>query len=297
MRNLAARALAALLLLGATTPAIGQDAAPEPNAGVGYFDRPVRPAYCQERDDRVEVLLLGSYHMANPGADAFNLEADDVLTPKRQAEIAAVVDRLAGFEPTRVAVEATWGDSAMIDHWRRYVSGETELRRSEREQIGFRLAERANLDTIYPVDVRLGLDFAAMQRVAEQDVELAAHMARFQPIGEEAIAMMAEWLADGSVGYMLYQMNRPGMLAQAHWPYVDLMLPMVVGDDYAGPGVVADWYERNLKIFANLLRITESPGDRLFVVYGQGHIPILRQLVIDHPDYCVEDPLPYLEGL
>lgn len=50
-------------------------------------------------------------------------------------------------------------------------------------------------------------------------------------------------------------------------------------------------------VFANLVRITDSPDDRIFVVFGQGHIPILRQLVIDHRDYCVEDPLPYLEGL
>lgn len=296
MRNHACRVLAGLLVVIAV-PAAGQEAPSGDGGESGYFDRPVGPAHCVQDDDRVEVLLLGSYHMANPGADAFNLQADDVLVPERQAEIRSVVDRLAEFEPTRVAVEAEWGDSATIRRWRAYASGERDLSRNEREQIGFRLARQADLDTVYPIDYRMGMDFPALQRVAERDPELAANLARFQPIGEEAIAMMARWLAEGSVGYMLYQMNRPAMLAQAHWPYVDLMLPMVAGDDYAGPELVAGWYERNLKIFANLLRITESRSDRLFVVYGQGHIPILRQLVIDHPDYCVEDPLPYLEGL
>lgn len=220
-----------------------------------------------------------------------------MLTPERQAEIAAVVDRLARFEPTRIAVEAPWGDDATIARWREFASGAREARRSEEEQIGFRLAKLVERDTVYPVDYGLGLDFTAMQRVAERDPDLAAHMARFQPIGEQAIAMMGGWLASGSVGHMLYQMNRTDMLAKAQWPCIDLMLPMVAGDDYAGPEVVAAWYERNIKILANLMRITESPDDRLFVLYGQGHIPILRQLVIDHPNYCVEDPLPYLEGL
>lgn len=297
MKTLAERALAALLLLCATTPAIGQDTPPEPTEGTGYFDRPVGPVHCEADDDRIEVLLLGSYHMANPGADAFNLEADDVLVPERQAEIRSVVDRLAEFEPTRVAVEAQWGDSATIERWRDYVAGENELRRNEREQIGFRLAKQVGLDTVYPIDYELGMDFPALQRAAERDPELAAQMARLQPIGEAAIAMMAEWLAEGSVGHVLYQMNRPDMLAKAHWPYVDLMLRMVANDDYVGPEVVAGWYERNLKIFANLLRITESSDDRIFVVYGQGHVPTIRQLVVDHPDYCVENPLPYLEGL
>lgn len=297
MRTLTTHGLAALLLVGAATPVTGQDVASEPKDGTGYFDRPVGPVYCEADDPRVEVLLLGSYHMANPGADAFNLEADDVLAPQRQAEIRAVVDRIAAFEPTLVAVEARWGDSATIEGWRDYVSGKSELRRNEREQIGFRLARRLELDTVYPIDYELGMDFSALQRAAERDPEMAARMARFQPIGEAAIAMMAEWLAEGSVGHVLYQMNRPDMLAKAHWPYVDLMLPIVANDDYVGPEIVAGWYERNLKIFANLLRIAESPSDRVFVVYGQGHIPILRQLVIDHPGYCVEDPLPYLEGL
>ncbi|MFW6084847.1 MAG: DUF5694 domain-containing protein, partial [Gemmatimonadota bacterium] len=259
--------------------------------------RPVGPTYCEPNDHRVEVLLLGSYHMANPEADAFNMEADDVLAPKRQTEIRAVVDRLAEFGPTRVAIEAPWGDSATIVRWREFAAGEREARRSEEEQIGFRLARQVGHDTVYAIDYRLGMDFPALQRAAEQDSGLAAQMARFQPIGEAAVALMADWLAEGSVGHMLYQMNRPDVLAQAHWPYVDLMLPMVTGDDYVGPEVVAGWYDRNLKIFANLLRITGAGDDRLFVIYGQGHVPILRQLVIDHPDYCVEDPLPYLEGL
>lgn len=297
MKNPTRRGLAALVFLLTAAPAVGQEPASADGDGEGYFDRTVGPDHCVADDHRVEVLLLGSYHMANPGADAFNLEADDVLTPERQAEIRAVVDRLAGFEPTRVAVEAPWGDSATIVRWREFAAGEREARRSEEEQIGFRLAKEVGLDTIHAIDVRLGMDFPALQRVAEQDPELAARMARFQPIGEAAIAMMAEWLAEGSVGHVLYQMNRPDVLARAHWPYVDLMLAMVAGDDYAGPEVVAGWYERNLKIFANLLRITASEEDRIFVVYGQGHVPTIRQLVIDHPEYCVEDPLPYLEGL
>lgn len=50
-------------------------------------------------------IFLGSYHMANPGLDGFNLEADDVLSPRRQNEIETLVEALANFRPTRVLVE------------------------------------------------------------------------------------------------------------------------------------------------------------------------------------------------
>ena len=55
---------------------------------------------------RAEVLVLGVYHMNNPGRDVFNTEADDVLAPKRQAEIAQVIVALERFRPTKIAVEA-----------------------------------------------------------------------------------------------------------------------------------------------------------------------------------------------
>jgi len=63
---------AATALAQAPTPLTGAPAAVEPAA-------------------RAEVLVLGVYHMANPGRDVFNMKADDVLAPKRQAEMAELV--------------------------------------------------------------------------------------------------------------------------------------------------------------------------------------------------------------
>src|SRR2546426_12057529 len=57
---------------------------------------------------RAEVLVLGVYHMANPGQDVYNMEADDVLSPKRQKEIAELARVLEKFQPTKVAVEADY---------------------------------------------------------------------------------------------------------------------------------------------------------------------------------------------
>src|SRR5207245_3448579 len=42
---------------------------------------------------RAPLMILGSYHMSNPGLDATNLNADDVLSSQRQAEIARTIER------------------------------------------------------------------------------------------------------------------------------------------------------------------------------------------------------------
>ena len=51
------------------------------------------------------VMILGTYHMANPGGDAVNFEADDVLAPKKQRELQQLVKPLARFRPTKIAIE------------------------------------------------------------------------------------------------------------------------------------------------------------------------------------------------
>src|SRR5712692_2366100 len=88
---------------------------------------------------RAEVLVLGVYHMSNPGHDIFNMKADDVLAPKRQAEIAQLIEVLKRFRPTKVAVEAE-GDGSP-KRYAEYLAGKHELTRNEIEQLGFRLAK------------------------------------------------------------------------------------------------------------------------------------------------------------
>src|SRR5688572_12447262 len=100
---------------------------------------------------RAEVLVLGVYHMANPGRDLFNTQADDVLTPKRQAEMRQLLEVLKRFRPTKIAVESSpWGKRPQ--EYAAYVAGKHELTRNEIEQIGFRLAKELGHATIYPVD-------------------------------------------------------------------------------------------------------------------------------------------------
>ena len=259
----------------------------------GQFE-PLPPAGCVVDDPRIEVLLLGSYHMSNPGMDQFNLEADDVLKPERQAEISSVVERLTEFRSTKVAVEAPWGDTVAVSRYQRYLAGELEARRSEEEQIGFRLAAAMGHGTVYPIDVRMGLDDSGLGPVIGQNPKFQANMQNMNELGQEAMRTMAGWLSGGTVADMLYNMNDPEMIPHAHRPYIEFFVPIVADTSYAGADMVSTWYQRNIRIFANITRITESTDDRIFIVYGAGHVPILRQLVIDHSGYCVADPLPYL---
>src|SRR5437016_6073179 len=84
---------------------------------------------------RSQLLILGNYHMSNPGLDSTNLQADDVLSPRRQEEIADVVEHLARFAPTRIAIEAPYRDTWSTASYGKYLQGQHTLGRNETEQI------------------------------------------------------------------------------------------------------------------------------------------------------------------
>jgi len=69
--------------------------------------------------------------MSNPGHDIFNMRADDVLAPKRQAEIAQVIAALKNFHPTKVAVEGDVGDDRIPKRYADYLAGKHNITRND----------------------------------------------------------------------------------------------------------------------------------------------------------------------
>lgn len=94
---------------------------------LGLFLCLLRPAPGHAQEDAspsVEVLLLGTVHLDNPGRDVNNPTVPDVLLPEKQAELAALRDSLAQFRPTKMAIEVRRRHQAAIDSlYRRFRAG------------------------------------------------------------------------------------------------------------------------------------------------------------------------------
>src|ERR1700752_76966 len=99
----------------------------------------------------VEVMIVGTFHMDNPGHDLHNMNVDDVLTEKRQKELADVAERLMRFKPNVVMVESQRRDpgAATLPRYRQYLAGTLEPSRNEIVQVGFRLAKAAGIKEAY----------------------------------------------------------------------------------------------------------------------------------------------------
>lgn len=236
-------------------------------------------------------MILGVFHFANPNADYAKFQGTDVLTPQRQHEIEAVVNQLAGFRPTRIALERDPSEADSINaDYRRYVAGTFPLTRNEIHQLGFRLAAQLHLPQVYPVDFPSGMRIDSVMGYAQ--AHDTAFVLRFQSTVAEVVQLLDRMQREETIGANLRFLNEPATILRAHQPYAD-MATVGARDSYIGARVVGQWYDRNLRIFANLAAIAQ-PGDRLLLIIGMGHTPILRELVRSHPGMQLVEPLTYL---
>jgi hypothetical protein len=238
-----------------------------------------------------QVMVLGVFHFHNPNADYAQFRGIDVLTPERQREIDGVVRGLAAFAPTRIAVEHPPETADSLNaRYRRYRAGAFPLGASETHQLGYRLAARLGHEALYPVDFRLGMRMDSLFAYAQaRDTAL---LPRFNAYIGEIVRLLDAMQAERPIAETLRFMNEPRHIDPTHEPYV-VQATVGAGDGYIGARVVTDWYERNLRIFANLAAVAQ-PGERVLLIIGAGHTPILRDLVRVHPDMELVEAVDYL---
>ena len=224
-------------------------------------------------DARPEILVLGTYHMANPGHDVHNMQADDPLSPKRQREIAELMTVLKRFNPTKVAIESDPG-GRRPGQYADYLAGKYTLTSNEIDQIGFRLAKELGHRAIYPVDVDGDFPYTRVVNYAKAN----GLKDKFDAIAERTgkrVKAQGDFLASHTVLETLLYMNSDSLVAKDLAEYFSFV-PFGEPYEFAGPDLLAAFYQRNIRIYHNI-RAMASPGDRVLVVYGNGHLGWLRQ--------------------
>lgn len=247
----------------------------------------------REPSEPAAVLILGTYHFANPGLDVVQTEVADILSPQKQAEVERVVESLAAFRPTKIAVEVRAESVARLDSlYKAYRAGQHTLGRNEVQQLGFRLAGRFGHSRLYGIDHEGEFPFEDLMRYAqEHDPEFAEWVQnKLAEIGAESTRQQDE----NTLSEILRLQNEPDSIERGHGLYM-VLGGVGAGDTYVGADLLAKWYERNIRTFADLRALAE-PGDRILVIFGAGHAAILRELVGADPALSLVEANDYLPG-
>src|SRR5215470_6725670 len=198
---------------------------------------------------KAHVLVLGTFHMANPGHDIFNLKVDDVLEPKRQKEIADTVTMLKKFRPTKIAIESDPGGKRM-QQYQDYLNGKFTLTRNEIDQIVFRLAKELGHKQIYPIDADGDFPFDKVQEFAKKNGKQKT-MDEWMATIPKLLEHESQILKDGTISDLLLFQNREEQVRSEQESYMDFA-QFADGKEFPGPDLLAEWYRRNARIFANL---------------------------------------------
>jgi hypothetical protein len=230
---------------------------------------------------RPEILILGTYHMANPGRDVHNMQADDVLSATRQREMAELIDVLKGFRPTKIAIESRVTRRQRAEQYADYLAGEYTLTRNEIDQIGFRLAKELGHQAIYPVDEDGEFPYYRVKNYAKAN-GLEEKFDSMQASVALEVERQGNFLRSHTVLETLEYMNSDSAAAAGVAGYYDFV-PFGDPYDYAGPDLLVRWFERNIRIYRNIHALITSPNDRVLVIYGAGHLGWLQQNVANDP--------------
>lgn len=260
-------------------------------------------------DDQTKptVLLLGVFHFAGEQVDADTRPQElriDMRSKERQQQIEKIVQRLAKFAPTKIAFEGPPQFQRTYDSlYRAYLQGKLKASESfmssELVQIGFALAKKMHLTTLYPVDAQ-----AFRFQLGKAD-----SLTTFEKYKSQPDTALGYWnrVYDNYTAYndtlayrsttiqYLHYLNSPKVQANAIGRWLVSTKRGSDTEPVGADGFITRYFNRNVRIYSNIQRLVSSKKDRILVIYGATHMHMLRGIFEASPEFRLDDTLKYLK--
>lgn len=246
----------------------------------------------------VEVMLLATWHFSYVNADSHKTKEEnkvDLNAPKRQKEILEVVDRLNQFNPTIVCIEGQ-GKMYWDSLYQAYLNGSYTLSINEREQLGFRVSKAQKLNKIHAVDT-----YSWLRDHYDKVTQL--HDLWNEEYYLDTLSMQLwtdkywKWYDLNNTYPLKYTVdealkidNHPTNLKRLIGNYLIQMKTV----NHNGPDAYSlKIYNRNVRIFNNILKTNPKENDRILVIMGGTHIAFLTHLFDASPEFTLVSPYNY----
>lgn len=237
-----------------------------------------------------QVLLLGTFHFNNPGNDVAKVKVDDILSPKRQAEVQALAANLQAFRPDVIFIEQLPSNQGYIDSlYTAYLAGGARDRRNEIVQVAFRVGKALSLkpsqlvcvddqSTQFPYDslMREATSANQAQLLTTLQVDIKRREQEFNQL-----------LSSASITNVLLHMNTPAYQKNDLGFYTNTLVLAGGTTNNVGAYTTAQWYSRNIMIHGNILKRLTGREKRILILFGAGHAAVLNHLMQLNPAYEV----------
>lgn len=243
--------------------------------------------------DKIDVLNVGTFHFGyttDANKAEFNAKGE-----KEQQEVRHLNKLLAEFKPTIICVEIEpQFEDELNEGYQKYLKNHDELETNWNEisMVAFEIARMNNVERIHAID----------------DQEIWHNYL----IGEEIINTI------DSVTYMNYSRNTPNkflkIVENKELSLVekirrlnsnealdfliisgaDILAHVGTDGNFEGADEAAKFYQRNLRMYSNINRISMNKEDRILILSGGSHAAFFREFMSKSPKYNLVNISDYL---
>jgi hypothetical protein len=240
------------------------------------------------------IFILGIEHFSDQyNGDLFMTDKEDMLSKIRQNEIYELVTCLKKYEPTKIALEVLQeNEEALNYHYVSFTKGDYSLTVNEVDQIGFRLAKECGHKKVYAVDWNKNQD-----DIPDLDLGVWTETYEYKAFTEIAQDIMSKsntYLQKHSIKVFLHWLNDSQNVLRGQEMYMKLALVGSQSNPVGAMWTAKYWYYRNMLIYKNLVSLIDSNEERIFVLYGAGHLHLLLQFIKESGLFNVKVASDYL---
>lgn len=243
---------------------------------------------------RTDILLLGTFHFHNPGADLAKIKTFDVMTPKVQAELENITQKISVFHPDKIFVEWAWDEQKELDAlYNAYLGGNYEqyvnttytknrhnfFLKNEIIQLAFRAGKKTNLTRIYALDyTKTDFPYDSVMKAMKAANQLSL-IDKTQGAIKAFEADFNKKVATYSLTQLLLDMNTPESLASNKGLYLEIFNRAGSNNNFVGAFLVSEWYRRNLYMYSLVQKTLTAQDGKALVLVGAGHAAMMQEFV------------------
>jgi len=243
--------------------------------------------------EKINVLLIGTYHFNNPGFDAVKVKERNILDQKSQAELEQLTDLIQKkINPDKVFVENEFQKRDILNgQYQKYLKNEKfynpdTLKKafwkrfySENEmfQFGFRLAKKAKNKAIYSMDDRLEFRYDLVMKRVKEDEKLNQ---KFQALLSDSGKKTNECMSQQTLSEVLLCYNSEEQIKSNKGFYINFINAIDPADKF-GVNLVTDWYKRNLTMYAYFQNQISDTDKNVVILVGAGHASMIKDFILN----------------
>jgi Family of unknown function (DUF5694) len=243
----------------------------------------------QINQPKIKVILLGTFHFGET-PDRNKTAFPDLFSPKRQAELDTIANKLQKTGVNKFFLEGSVKGQKKIDDWYALYSQkkmtDTVILRNEILQVAFRTAVLNNAKLV-AADSPQELPYDKMNAYEKKHEKDTVNFYPFFDV-EYPFKTKQKGLSQSTMSEYYIYLNSLYKRQALMYDYLHYALGYGIGTEYVGEEFALSWYDRNLKIFTNILRNVDVKNDKVAVVlFGASHTAVLRQFFEYHPYFEV----------